>query len=393
MLRKNIYQAIDELYPETVKIRRHLHQYPELSFQETKTAKFIADFYEELGIPYEKNVGGNGVLATLKGGKPGKTVALRADFDALPIQEENDLPYRSQHKGVMHACGHDGHTASLLTIAKAVQDYQAELPGTIIFLHQHAEELPPGGAKSIIETGKLDHIDAIFGNHLWANVPLGVVQTASHEFMAGSDQFDITLIGKGGHGGYPHETNDALLAACQLVSSLQTIVSRQVNPLDAAVVTVGAFHSGTTYNAIAGEARLKGTVRYLHPEIQKDVKASLERIIKGVCSGFALEYQFAYKEGYPPTINHSFATEIIKETCQAIPEVSKVEEIRPVMGAEDFSYYLLKKPGAFFFTGAQLGKTPRSHHQGNVDFDERSFPIAAKILIGAYLNYQASVAE
>src|SRR5699024_8280597 len=185
LLLEQIRQSIDDHFSDMVEIRRYLHQYPELSFQEYETAKYIANFYENLGIPYQTNVGGNGVIATLKGGQPGKTIALRADFDALPIQEENAVAYKSKVDGIMHACGHDGHTATLLVLAKVMQTYQDDLPGTVVFVHQHAEEYAPGGAKSIVESGALDHVDAVFGTHLWATTPLGVVQTAKDVLMAG----------------------------------------------------------------------------------------------------------------------------------------------------------------------------------------------------------------
>src|SRR5690625_4622272 len=231
-----------------VEMRRYLHQYPELSFKEYKTAQYIADFYQKLDIPFKTKVGGNGVVATLKGGKPGKTIALRADFDGLPIQDEKDVPYRSKNPGVMHACGHDGHTATLLTLAKVMKKFQADLPGTILFLHQHAEEQTPGGAISIMESGELDEVDAVFGNHLWSTTPLGTVETRSGVFMAGTDRFTIKIKGKGGHGAYPHETKDALVIGAELVTKLQQIVSRRLDPLETAVVTVGKFEAGSSFN-------------------------------------------------------------------------------------------------------------------------------------------------
>src|SRR5690625_3454855 len=201
-LLQKIFESIDEHFDEMVNIRRYLHQYPEVSFEEYKTAQYIAEFYEKLKIPFEKNIGGNGVIATLKGGKPGKTIALRADFDALAIQDQKDVPYKSKNPGVMHACGHDGHTATLLILAKVMKEYQNDLAGTIVFLHQHAEEETPGGAISIVESGKLDHVDAVFGNHLWATTKLGTIETRKGVFMAGTDRFEITIKGQGGHGAY-----------------------------------------------------------------------------------------------------------------------------------------------------------------------------------------------
>ncbi|MYL42812.1 amidohydrolase [Virgibacillus massiliensis] len=371
-----------------VEIRRYLHQYPEISFHETKTAAFIAGHYKKLGIPYETKVGGNGVIATLKGGKPGKTIALRADFDALPIQDEKDVPYRSKIDGVMHACGHDGHTATLLSLAKVMKDYQYELPGTIVFLHQHAEEYAPGGAKPIIESGAIDHVDAVFGTHLWATTPLGVLQTSKQAFMAGADRFELTIQGKGGHGAYPHETKDAIVIGSQLISQLQQIVSRRVDPLDTVVVTVGIFEAGEAFNVIADKARLVGTVRYINPTLQDKIISEMEAMIKGVCTSNDATYSFDYIKGYPPLINHASEAELLLEIARNIEDIKETQEVNPSMAGEDFAYYLLEKPGAFFFTGAQKHENPYPHHHPKFDIDERSMPIAAKTLIEAYYAYQ-----
>lgn len=387
MLEK-IHHAIDTIFPEMVKIRRYLHQYPELSFQEYKTAAYIADFYENLGIPYQTGVGGNGVVATLTGAKPGKTIALRADFDALPIQDEKDVLYKSKVDGVMHACGHDGHTATLLSLAKVMKNYQEELPGTIVFIHQHAEEYAPGGAKPMIEAGVLENVDAVFGTHLWATTPLGVVETAKDVMMAGADRFEIVIKGQGGHGAYPHETKDSIVIGAQLVQQLQQIVSRRIDPLETAVLTIGIFEAGNAFNVIADSAKLVGTVRYLNTDIQDQVIKEMEKIIKGVCVANECDYQFDYFKGYPPVINHADEAELVMEVSKQLSEVEKVQEIIPVMGGEDFAYYLLEKPGAFFFTGAQKEGNHYPHHHPHFDFDERAMPIAAKTLISAYFAYQ-----
>jgi len=383
---KKIHESIDSLYSEMVDIRRYLHQHPELSFKEYKTAQYIADFYEKLGIPYETNIGGNGVIATLEGGKPGKTVALRADFDALPIQDEKDVPYKSTVEGVMHACGHDGHTATLLTLAKALLPYQESIPGTIVFLHQHAEELAPGGAKPIIESGALDHVDAFFGTHLWATVPVGVLQTSKQEFMAGSDRFEITIQGQGGHGAAPHETKDAIVIGTQLVQQLQQIVSRRLDPLKTAVVTVGTFQAGTAFNIIADKVTIGGTVRYLEPDVQQLIIEEMEKIIKGTCESHEASYTFDYLKGYPTLVNHKREAEIVMDAGKEVEDIHTVVEVPPIMGGEDFSYYILEKPGAYFFTGAKKEGYP--HHHPKFDIDEKALPIAAKTLIQAYFNYQ-----
>lgn len=385
---ESIFQNIDSLFDEMVAIRRHLHQYPELSFQEKKTSSYIAAYYRNLGIPHKTNIGGYGVVATLVGGKPGKTVALRADFDALPIQEENDVPYKSTVPGVMHACGHDGHTATLLTLAKALLPYQSELPGTIVFIHQPAEEYAPGGAKPMIEEGVLDGVDAVFGTHLWVDTPFKVIQTSKGPFMAGADRFEITIKGKGGHGAKPQQTKDAIVIGSQLVTQLQQIVSRQIDPIDTAVVTVGTFQAGSAFNIIAETAKITGTVRTFDTNVQDYIIHKLEKVTASVCLPFDAEYDFQYIKGYPPVVNHKKEAELILNACQDIPEIDYTEEIEPSMVGEDFSYYLLEKPGAFFFTGARLEDHYYPHHHPKFDFDERAMPIAAKALLEAYRSYQ-----
>ncbi|GGJ92188.1 putative amidohydrolase YhaA [Lentibacillus kapialis] len=385
---QEIHKKLDELYPEMVNIRRHLHQYPEVSFQETGTARYIADFYEELGIPYQANVGGNGVIATLKGGKPGKKIALRADFDALPIQDEKDVPYKSKIDGVMHACGHDGHTAQLLILAQALAMFQENIPGTIVFLHQHAEEYAPGGAKPIIESGVLDDVDAVFGTHLWATTPFRVLQTSKDVFMAGPDRFEIIVQGQGGHGGYPHQTKDAITIGAQLVSQLQHIVSRRLDPLETAVITIGQFEAGNAFNIIADQARLVGTVRYLKKDIQEQVINEMEKAIEGICAANAVTYSFNYEKGYPPLVNNAEEAELILEAAQEVDDIETAEEVKPVMAGEDFAYYTMEKPGAYFFTGAQKEGHSYPHHHPKFDIEEQAMPIAAKTLITAYFKYQ-----
>lgn len=385
---KNIHQSIDNHFNEMVEIRRYLHQYPEISFEEYKTAQYIADFYTALGIPFEKNVGGNGVVATLKGKKPGKTIALRADFDALAIQDEKDIPYKSKLPGAMHACGHDGHTATLLVLAKVMKEYQSELRGTIVFLHQHAEEEPPGGAISIVQSGILNDVDAVFGNHLWATAPLGRIETREGVFMAGTDRFEIMIKGKGGHGAYPHETKDALVIGAEVVSQLQNIISRRIDPLKTAVITVGRFAAGKAFNIIADQAKLTGTVRYLDPEIQDIVREEMERVVKGICIANNADCEWNYSVGYPPLINHPEETEMVFAAGKKVNEVKEIVEVNPQMGGEDFAHYLNLKPGAFFFTGAHKEGHDYPHHHPKFDFDERAMPIAAKTLIGAYFAYQ-----
>jgi len=297
-------EKLQNYYEEMVHIRRYLHQHPELSFKEFKTAAYIADYYRNLGVEVQTNVGGNGVVAKINGKHPGKTVALRADFDALPIQDEKDVPYKSTVPGVMHACGHDGHTATLLVLAKVLHELRDELKGEYVLIHQHAEEYAPGGAITMIEDGCLNGVDVIFGTHLWATEPTGTIQFRVGPIMAAADRFEITIQGKGGHGAQPHRTKDAIVCASQLVVNLQQIVSRKVNPIDSAVVSIGSFVSDNAFNVIADKAKLIGTVRTFNEEIRNFIEKDIERIVQGTCMTNDCSYEYLYDRGYPAVVNH-----------------------------------------------------------------------------------------
>ncbi len=384
-----LHSLLEKSYDEMVQIRRYLHQYPEPSFKEFQTATYIRGFYDKIGVPYRANVGGNGIVATIKGEKPGPTVALRADFDALAIQDEKDVPYKSTVPGVMHACGHDGHTATLLVLAKSIQQLKDHLEGTIVFIHQHAEEYAPGGAKPMIEDGCLDGVDAIFGTHLWAVTPTGVIQHRNGPFMAAADRFEITIKGAGGHGAQPHKTKDAIVIASQLVVNLQQIISRRVNPVESAVITVGSFVAENAFNVIADSAKLVGTVRTFSEDVRNDMEREIERIIQGTCLAADASYDYSFKRGYPAVVNHSEENAFLAKVAETIPEVEKVEETEPQMGGEDFAYYLQHIKGTFFFTGAQPEgvDTPYPHHHPKFDFNEKAMLIASKTLGTAAIEY------
>ncbi|KAA0956805.1 amidohydrolase [Planococcus sp. ANT_H30] len=384
-----LFTKLDKLYDEIVDIRRHLHEYPELSFEEVETAEYIALFHEKLGHEVRRNVGGNGVLAYLKGDKPGPTVALRADFDALPIQEQTDVPFKSKNDGVMHACGHDGHTASLLGLAKALNSMQSEIEGTIVFLHQHAEELPPGGAIAMIEDGCLDGVDVIFGTHLQAQMPLGEIGYRSGPLQAAPDRFDIKILGRGGHAASPHDTKDSIVIGGQLINNLQQIVSRRINPLESAVISICNFEAKNPYNVIADTAEMTGTVRTFKEDIRSFIEEEIERVIAGTCLVSGADYEYTYTRGYPTTVNHEEETNFLAALASSVPGVEEVRETPPVMGGEDFSYYLQHIKGTFFFTGAQSPDNTDAypHHHPKFDIDERSLLIAAKALGTAALNY------
>lgn len=386
-MKEQLFEKLDQAYEDMVVIRRHLHMHPELSFQETNTAKYIHDFYAELGIEVRTGVGGNGVVARVKGGRPGKTVALRADFDALPINDEKDVPYKSTVAGVMHACGHDGHTATLLQLAKAIDELKENLAGEYVFIHQHAEEYAPGGAITMIEDGCLDGVDVIFGTHLWSLTPTGTIEYGAGPVMAAADRFEIHVQGAGGHGAAPHQTKDAIVIGSQLVMNFQQLVSRKVNPTEAAVLSVGSFVAENAFNIIADQAKLYGTVRTFSPEIRDLMELEMKRVVDGTALTTDSTIEFSYLRGYPAVVNHEKETEFLKVVAETVPGVTNVVQTTPQMGGEDFAYYLEKVPGTFFFTGA-MPENPYPHHHPKFDIDETALLIAAKTLGAAALDAQ-----
>ncbi|WP_438823807.1 M20 family metallopeptidase [Bacillus sp. JJ675] len=373
-----------------VALRRHFHQHPELSFQEKETAAYIAAYYETLGVPIRTNVGGGGILAYIEGRLPGPVIALRADFDALPIQDEKDVPYRSTVPGVMHACGHDGHTAALLVLAKVFHENKNDLKGKLVMIHQHAEEYSPGGAKPMIEDGCLDGVDVIFGTHLWATEPLGTVQYKAGPIMAASDRFTITINGKGGHGAQPHKTKDAVLIGSQIVSALQHIVSRRLDPIQPAVVSTGSFVAENSFNVIADKAVLSGTARSFSEDVRTLIEKEIEQVVSGICAMHGAGFDYSYERGYPAVCNHSEETGFLADIARNTQGVEKVTESEPQMGGEDFAYYLQHVKGTFFFTGARPENPNHAfpHHHPKFDIDEKAMLIAAKVMANAAVSYQ-----
>ncbi len=386
---EKLFTLIDENYEEMVGIRRHLHEYPELSFEEVETPAYIAAYHKELGHEVREGVGGRGVVAVLRGVSPGKTVALRADFDALAIQEENDLPYKSKVAGKMHACGHDGHTATLLGLAKALNKMKSEITGNIIFIHQHAEEVAPGGAKPMIEDGCLDGVDVIFGTHLWAPTPIGEILVKDGAIMAAADKVEIAIQGKGGHGAEPHHSIDAVTLASQFVISAQQLISRRIDPLKSAVLTIGHFEAINPFNVIADRVKLAGTIRTFEEDVRTQMEQELEAVLNATCLAFGASYVYRYTRGYPPVYNHQKETEFVAQLASTVPGVEQVKTCPPFMVGEDFAYYLEKVPGTFFFTGAKSPEweTAYPHHHARFNFDERAMLIAAKTLGKATLEY------
>ncbi|WP_229717799.1 M20 metallopeptidase family protein [Thalassobacillus devorans] len=372
---------LEKEYPSMVAWRRHFHEHPELSFQEVETPKKIASFLRELGLEdVKEGVGGRGVVAKIHGGLPGKTIALRADFDALPIQDAKDVAYKSKVPGVSHACGHDAHTATLLHTAKVLYENRADLQGTIVLIHQFAEEQTPGGAKPMIDDGCLEDVDVVYGTHLWSTFPAGEIFTKSGPLMAASDRFHIQVTGKGGHGALPHETRDPIVCGSAIVQSLQQIVSRNVDPLQSAVLSFGAFESGGPFNVIPDSASILGTVRTFSKDVQTMVKERLSEIADHTGKAYGTACTLTYEDGYPALLNHEKETNHVQQAARVLFGVDACQEMTPMMGGEDFAYYLLDKPGAFFFTGAGHPDA-FPHHHPHFDIEEKAMLQASKMFI------------
>ena len=380
---------LEQLFPEMVKLRRYFHQYPELSFHEVHTPEKIAEYLTSLDIEVKTQVGGRGVVGYIHGGKPGKTVALRADFDALPIQDEKDVPYKSTVSGVMHACGHDAHTTILLHVANVLSQIKNELHGTVVLIHQFAEEITPGGAKPMIEDGCLDGVDAIFGTHVWSTIPVGQIGYRSGPIMAAADRFELDIIGQGGHGAAPHETIDPIAIGTSIVQQLQQIVSRRIDPVKPAVVTVSSFNAGDAFNVIPTTAKITGTVRTFDSSVQDAIMSHMERIIASCCENAGATYSFQYSKGYPAVVNSTNETDLLVKSAGKIVGEENTIQLSPQMTGEDFAYYLQKVPGTFFFTGAgnKAAGITYPHHHAKFDIDEESMLIAAKVLLSVTLDY------
>jgi len=346
-----------EIEPEIIKIRREIHQKPELAYREEVTSKLVAERLEALGIQVKRGVGGTGVLGVLKGPRPGKVVGLRADMDALPLDEMADVEFKSKVKGVMHACGHDTHVAMLLGAARLLANHKNELQGTVKFLFQPAEEHGGrGGAKPMIEDGvmKDPKVDYVFGLHIAGDHNSGILGFRAGPFAASPDTFGIRIIGRGGHGASPHETIDPVYVAAQVIIALQGVSGRMIDPMQPIVISVGAVHSGTKENIIPDEAVLQGTIRTLDEVTRKRAKAKVEEVVKGVCKAFGAKAIVEFeKDAYPVTVNDDKVTEQAMKIVRKIRGGTKVKVIEPMLGGEDFSRFLHEAPGTFYFLGTR----------------------------------------
>ena len=375
---------IEEMKDWLVDIRRTIHKHPELGFEEVETSKLISEWLQKFGLDVKRGMAKTGVVGLLKGRKPGKTVAIRADMDALPMDEANRVPYASQIKGKMHACGHDAHVTILLGVAKFFSSIPDQMKGNIKWIFQPAEE-GGGGGRIMVEEGVLENpkVDAIFGAHVFPLLPVGKVGIYEREGLAAADRFTIKIIGKGGHAASPHVSKDPILAAGHLITQIHSIVSRNVNPLESGVITIGKVSAGTASNIIPDEVELIGTVRSLNPQVREELKSRIDQVTQGVARSFSMDYRFDFEYGYPVLINNSEMSKLVASACSRGIGKENVEVLKPSMGGEDFAYYLEKVPGSFFRLGCRNeGKgIVHPYHSSLFDVDEEVLPFGVEMFI------------
>ncbi len=376
---------IKELTAQLIEWRRDFHRHPEIAYKEHRTSSVIRKFLESLGFPV-KVYAETGLRAVLEGKPGGATVALRADIDALPLEEEGDKEYKSENPEATHACGHDGHMAIVMGAAQLLSQRKEQFKGKVVFLFQPSEERIPGGAKRMIEEGALEGVDAIFGLHLWQPLSTGTVGIVKGAMMAQPDAFSIIVKGKGGHGSMPHMTVDPILVASHLVVNTQSIVSRSMDPLKPVVVSFGTVKGGTIYNIIPGEVSLTGTVRTFDPSLQSLAQKRLKEITEETCKAFGATAEFKYEKGYPPLINHEAMVDLVLDVVKKTLGEERIKDIDPVMGGEDFAYFLEKVPGAFLFFGIGDGMEFPHHHPG-FDLDEKALPQATLLMTSLALEF------
>lgn len=377
-------------FGELVRLRRHFHRHPELSMKEFETAAYVERELRALDLhEVRTGVGQTGVLGTLRGGRPGPVTLLRADMDALPVAETAEVEYRSTSAGVMHACGHDAHIAILLCAARELARRRAEIPGTLVFCFQPGEE-GYAGNRLMIEDGALEnpHVDRCFALHVFSGLEVGKIGVRDGPFFASADEFHLTIRGQGGHGAMPERAIDPIVAGAHFVTMLQTIVSREVAPKAPAVFTVGKFHAGSTFNVIPNEAQMEGTVRCFDAQVRASMPERMERILRGLSQAMRVEYDLSYRHGYPPTVNDPAMNAIVRRTGHELLGAQNVVDPHDiVMWAEDMSYMLEIRPGAYFVVGArgpELGTFPQ--HSARYDIDERALEIGYKMMVGLGLR-------
>ncbi|OQY44663.1 MAG: peptidase M20 [Desulfobacteraceae bacterium 4572_87] len=360
------------------KLRRDLHRVPETACTEEKTSRYVAAYLKNLGLEVKTGIARYGVVGLLEGCASGKTLMIRADMDALEITEETGLDFASAHQGLMHACGHDAHMSMALVAATILSQMKDQLKGAIKFLFQPAEE-GPGGAEAMIHEGVMEnpHVDYAVGCHVWPGISEGTIGVKTGPLMAAMDRFDLKIMGKGGHGAMPHQCVDALEAGCQVVGALQRMVSRQMDPVTPAVVTVGSFHAGNAFNVIPGEAEMSGATRTFDRVVWQGLPQRMERIVRGVCDSMCASYELDYVHGYPPLINDADVSRMVRECAEAVVGKENVLKPEPTMGGEDMALFLERAKGCFFFLGVgREGSAPL--HNAQFDFSEQPLSLGVE---------------
>ena len=362
---------IEPYHDLVINTRRDLHRIPEVAYTEAKTSAYVADYLKQEGLAVTTGIARYGVVGLLDTGRPGPCLLIRADMDALPITEETGLPFASQHPGVMHACGHDGHTAMALVTATAMNKLKERINGSIKFVFQPAEE-GPGGAKPMIEQGVMDdpRVDTALGCHIWPTIPEGTIGIRTGALLGAMFKFDITITGKGGHGAMPHLCVDALETGCQVVAALQRIVSRKVNPLSPTVITVGKFQAGTTFNVIPERASLSGTARTFDKATWKRWPETIDKVVKGICESMGAGYETTFEQGYPPTVNDADVAARMRQIAAQVVGPDQVVVPDKTLGGEDMAYFLEQVPGCFFCLGAG-NETHAGIHNPRFGFSEK----------------------
>lgn len=390
-----IKELSDKYLTDAINTRRYLHQHPELSFQEFETTKFIKSELDKLEIPYESPLE-TGCVGILEGGvKSDRVIALRADIDALPIQEEGDAKkaYYSKNKGVAHCCGHDAHTSNLLTAAKILNELQDEIEGKVLFVFQPGEEKLPGGGKLLTETGFLQAqgVDAIYGIHTSPMHKAGTMATKVGALMASTSEFEVEIIGKGGHAARAHEAVDPVVMAAQYISSVQTIASRSVDPTEPVVVTIGKVEGGTAHNIIPEKVKLWGTARTLSLKTEELVIEKLDSLAKGITEGAGGSYNLEFNKGYPAVINSEKEAQTVLNSARTLfGDEAAIEMRRPIMAGEDFAFYQQQFPGAFFFVGSGSEEADSLYpwHHPKYNVDDRFFEIATPLMVSLVFDHK-----
>ena len=364
-------QIVKEQEKRIIALRRDLHRIPETGYTEAKTSAYVADYLQQLGLEVRTGIAEFGVVGQLSTGKPGPTILIRADMDALPLQEETGVDFASTHPWVMHACGHDANMAMNLGAATVLSGMKDQLAGTLKFVFQPAEE-GPGGAKPMIAAGIMDDptVDYAIGCHLWPEIPEGTIGVRGGPFMAAMSRFDIKITGKGGHGAMPHQCVDALEVGTRVVNALQRVVSREMNPLEPAVVTVGTFHAGTAFNIIPESAELSGTTRTFNDDIWRGWEERLTQIVRGICESAGAGFELTFDQGYPPTVNDETVAELVKACAAEVVGPENVVLPDQTLGGEDMAYFLQRAKGCFYALGTGNDAWPGVHNP-KFNFNER----------------------